>query len=93
MGFPYGDGLYGKGLYSRRPDWWRDKACLNDNWAAQACVALAIEPVPAPVSVLEPIVCLPPAWAGVTPDGPPAWLPASQQAVIREKERIWRQIR
>lgn len=37
MGFPYGDGLYGKGLYSRRPDWWRKKECINDQWARQTC--------------------------------------------------------
>lgn len=37
MGFPYGDGLYGKGLYSRRPDWWRGKACANDGWSIGDC--------------------------------------------------------
>ena len=37
MGFPYGDALYGRGLYSRRPDWWRDKSCYNNQWAAKTC--------------------------------------------------------
>ena len=37
MGFPYSDGLYGRGLYSRRPDWWRDKTCVNDQWSAVVC--------------------------------------------------------
>ena len=45
MGFPYGDGRYGMGRYSRRPDWWRDTRCVQDNWAAQTCDVSAWSPV------------------------------------------------
>lgn len=44
MGFPYGNGLYGKGLYSRRPDWWRTATCVTEAWAAQACATPAWTP-------------------------------------------------
>lgn len=37
MGFPYGDGLYGKGLYSRRPDAWRPRDCKPPPWIGESC--------------------------------------------------------
>jgi hypothetical protein len=56
MGFPYGDGLYGRGLYSRRPDWWRDRTCQNDAWGGIRCEAVAWEtPAAAPVQPWQPL--------------------------------------
>ncbi len=37
MGFPYGLGLYGKGIYSRKFGWWRDTTCHAQTWAAGEC--------------------------------------------------------
>lgn len=37
MGYRYGERRYSEGLYSRWPDWWHDKTCVNDAWAAQEC--------------------------------------------------------
>jgi hypothetical protein len=45
MGYPYSDARYGSGLYSRRPDWWRDKACANDAWTGKTCPPLAWAPI------------------------------------------------
>lgn len=89
MGYRYGEHKYGEGLYSRWPDWWHTKDCLNDEWAEKVCAALGIEIVPPPASTLEPIACTPPTWEGETPETPPEWTPASQQAVVKERQRIW----
>ena len=37
MGFRFGERKYSEGLYSRWPDWWRNRACLNDVWDQAAC--------------------------------------------------------
>lgn len=37
MGFRYGEHRYSEGLYSRWPDWWHDKRCLQDEWADKTC--------------------------------------------------------
>lgn len=95
MGFPYGDGLYGKGLYSRRPDWWRLKDCVNDNWDEKTCEQLVVELVPQVATAWDDASCKPRIWAS-DPDmipHPEQWRQGVQQAVTREKERIWRRTR
>jgi len=54
MGFPFGDGLYGKGLYSRRPDWWRGRACGQEGWQTTACGPSVWTPTPPPAGAWTP---------------------------------------
>ena len=37
MGFRYGEGRYGMGLYSYRADWWHEKHCVLDGWTKKEC--------------------------------------------------------
>lgn len=53
MGSPFGLALYGKGLYSRRPDWFRNTVCEPVTWGDAACR-------PAP---WMPAIAVPPVWA------------------------------
>lgn len=66
MGYPFSDARYGSGLYSRRPDWWRDRACLNDAWKGKACDA--------PTWNTTTVTPAPLFWDSVT-KGAPAWEP------------------
>lgn len=36
MGYRYGMRRYSQGLYSRWPDHWQAKVCVNDVWASTA---------------------------------------------------------
>jgi hypothetical protein len=38
MGFRYGTGRYGMGLYSYKADWWQERVCGNDLWVKQECL-------------------------------------------------------
>lgn len=69
MGFPYGDGLYGKGLYSRRPDWWRGKDCEQSGWSSSICDKIVWGPPTAKIIPWKPAVKAP--QAGFKPPGVP----------------------
>lgn len=63
MGYRYGERKYSEGLYSRWPDWWRDKSCENGVWADLSCETKAWEPVatpepPSPISPWQPDVAV-----------------------------------
>lgn len=75
MGYPYGDALYGSGLYSRRPDWWRDRACENEEWVPNTCEELPWVPVTPPQEVWTSAGQSSAAWAPVVPTAPdrPPW--------------------
>lgn len=94
MGFRYGEHKYSEGLYSRWPDWWHAKDCLNDLWGERTCDPLAVEIVPPPSSSwAAAAACDPPFWT-TTPDTVPTpWKAAPQQAVMKQRERIWRPTR
>ena len=53
MGYRYGERKYSEGLYSRWPDWWRDKTCAHEQWTAQACApalwTVIVPPPPGPI--------------------------------------------
>jgi hypothetical protein len=78
MGFPWGNGFYGLGLYSRRPDWWRDKTCVNDEWAAQSCDPPAWTPSQSADAL--------PAWSPAATETP-AWTPIQTP---RARHEQWR---
>jgi hypothetical protein len=52
MGFPFGDGLYGRGLYSRRPDTWRNRPVQTRDWTVTTSGAPAwtVAPAESPAS-------------------------------------------
>ena len=60
MGYKYGRHKYGEHLYSRWPDWWDPKTCLQDEWATQACRA----GVWADAGAERPLI---PPWSGIVP--------------------------
>ena len=37
MGYRYGERKYSEGLYSRWPDWWRDRMCGEEDWTTPVC--------------------------------------------------------
>jgi hypothetical protein len=95
MGYRYGEHRYSEGLYSRWPDWWHAKDCVNDIWDETICEPLVVEIVEPVLSSWESVMCGPRIWAP-DPDlipHPEQWKPADQQAVIVEKQRLWQRIR
>ena len=69
MGYRYGEHRYSEGRYSRWPDWWHDKRCLNDVWADSACAPpVWTELLPPPsMSPLPPWTPLGPTGGGNSP--------------------------